>query len=357
MSVIDVESLLSEITVDAPCGEDLEYDAQFTEMEKLSQGTPERQYGNTIIPGEPPDWRGVGKAALNLLERTRDLRVAVYLTRALLNTDGLMGFADGLALLEGLIERYWDHVYPQLDPDDNNDPTLRINTIIALCDPETTLYDLRGAPLVSSRALGRFSLRDVQIAAGLLTPVVTDDEEQAAPPNQSMINGAFQDVLLEDLQAVVDATAAAFERTERIEALLTDQVGVTQAPDLSALTGVLKEIRQVLHEQLQRRGVSVEGEVETGDVETMEPGSVGGSAGTAQRMVVGEIASREDVIRALDKICEYYSRHEPSSPVPFMLRRTKKMVRMDFMELLRDLAPGGTDQADLIFGLQPEQSE
>ena len=74
-------------------------------------------------------------------------------------------------------------------------------------------------------------------------------------------------------------------------------------------------------------------------------------------LVVGEIASREDVIRTLEKICEYYSRHEPSSPVPFMLKRAKKLVRMDFMEILRDLAPGGTDQADLIFGLQPEESE
>jgi type VI secretion system protein ImpA len=354
MSVIEVESLLSEIAADAPCGEDLEYDSQFVEMEKQSQGTPERQYGDTIIPGEPPDWREVSRAALDLLERTRDLRVAVYLTRALLNTDGLPGFADGLALLEGLLERHWDQVYPQLDPDDDYDPMLRINTIVALCDPETTLYDLRGAPLVISRALGRFSLRDVQIAAGLLTPVAASDEERA-PPNQSMINGAFQDADLEDLQATAESVVAAFERTERIEALLTDQVGVTQAPDLSALTGVLKEIRQVLNEQLQRRGVSVAGEVEAGAVETMEPGSGGG--GAVQRMVVGEIASREDVIRTLDKICEYYSRHEPSSPVPFMLKRAKKMVRMDFMELLRDLAPGGTDQADLIFGLQPEQSE
>lgn len=351
MSVIDIESRLSEIAADTPCGEDLEYDPQFVEMEKLAQGTPERQYGSTIIPGEPPDWREVSKAALDLLERTRDLRVAVYLTRALLNTDGLPGFADGLALLEGLVERHWDLIYPQLDPDDDNDPTLRINTIVALCDPETTLYDLRGAPLVSSRALGRFSLRDVQIAAGLLTPVATDEER--APPNQSMINGAFQDALLEDLQAIAEAATTAFERTERIEALLTDQVGVTQAPDLSALTGVLKEIRQILNEQLQRRGVSVAGE--SGGVETMEPGS--GGSGATQQMVVGEIASREDVIRTLDKICEYYSRYEPSSPVPFMLKRAKKMVRMDFMEILRDLAPGGTDQADLIFGLQPEESE
>lgn len=356
MSVIDVENWLSEITADDPCGEDLEYDAQFTEMEKLSKGTPDHQYGGTVIPGEPPDWHGVGKAALGLMERTRDLRVAVYLTRSLLNTDGLVGFADGLALLEGLLERHWAQVYPQLDPDDDNDPTLRINTLVALCDPETTLMDLRGAPLVSSRALGQFSLRDIQIAAGLLTPASTDEER--APPNQNTINGAFQDARLEDVQANGEAVIAAFDHIERIEAVLTDQVGVTQAPDLSALAGVLKEIRQVFSEQLQRRGVTIAGPDESeASGATLGPGAAGAGEIQVQRMVVGEIASREDVVRTLDKICDYYSRYEPSSPVPFMLRRAKKMVRMDFMELLRDLAPDATGQTDLIFGIQPEASE
>jgi len=100
MSIFDVESLLSDITADAPCGEDLEYDPQFAEMEKQAQGTPERQYGDTIIPGDPPDWRGVSKTALDLLERTHDLRIAAYLTRAQLNTDGLLGFTQSLALIE-----------------------------------------------------------------------------------------------------------------------------------------------------------------------------------------------------------------------------------------------------------------
>ena len=351
MSIIDVESLLSDITADAPCGEDLEYDPQFAEMEKQAQGTPERQYGDTIIPGDPPDWRTVGKTALDLLERTHDLRVAAYLSRALLNTDGLRGFTESLALLEGLIERYWDSVYPQLDPEDDNDPTLRINTIVGLCDPETTLHELHSTPLVSSRSLGQFSLRDIQIAAGLLTPVATD-EEQAPPPNQTMIDGAFQDADIEDLQATAEAVAEAMERAGRIEALLTDQVGVTEAPDMSALSGVLKEIRQVLAEQLQRRGVGVAGEDEAG--EFMGSGGTEG-APTGQRMIVGEIASREDVIRTLDKICDYYRRYEPSSPVPFMLKRAKKLVTMDFMEVLRDLAPNATEQTDLIFGLQPDE--
>jgi type VI secretion system protein ImpA len=353
MSVIEVESLLSEIAADAPCGEDLEYDSQFAELEKLAQETPERQYGDTIIPAEPPDWRGVRKTALALLERTRDLRVAVYLTRALLHVDGLAGFAEGLALVAGLIERYWDSVYPRLDPEDNNDPTLRINTIVDLCDPETTLRGLLEAPLVSSRALGRFSLRDMRIASGALAPVGGDKEEA---PTQSKIDGAFQETNLEELQATAGTVVSAYDRVERIEGMLTDLVGVTQAPDMSELSVMLKEIRQVLAEHLQRRGVSAASAVP--EAEAAAEGLPTGAAAVAgQRLVVGEIASRDDAIRMLDKIFDYFARYEPSSPVPFLLKRARSLVTKNFMEALRDLAPGGTEQANLIFGLRDGESD
>jgi type VI secretion system protein ImpA len=352
MSVIDVEGLLGGVATDAPCGEDLEYDPVFVRMEELAQGAPERQYGGTIIPAEPPDWVGVKKSALELWSRTRDLRVAVYLTRALLHTDRLPGFAEGLALVEGLAERFWDTVYPQLDPEDDYDPTLRVNTIVALCDPETTLRALRETPLVSSRSLGQFSLRDVEIAAGLLTPVVTDQQEEL--PTQTKINGAFQDASLEELQTTAAAVAEAVGRVERIEAVLTDRVGVTQAPDMSALGGVLKKIRQVLAEQLRRLGANVAEEVSAAEaVDAVLPA---GANTAGQRLVVGEITSREDVLRMLDRICDYFNRYEPSSPVPFLLKRARKLVSKDFMEILRDLAPGGTEQADLIFGLQAEDT-
>lgn len=351
MSVIDIEALLGEIATDAPCGEDLEYDPEFAELETLSQGAPERQYGDTIIAAEPPDWRGVKKTALALCQRTRDLRVAVTLTRALLHTDGFPGFADGLSVVQGWLERYWDGIYPLLDPDDDNDPTLRVNTLVALCDQDATLRGLRETPLVSSRALGRFSLRDVQIANGVLTPVAGTDEAES--PTPAKIDGAFLDADLEELQATAGAAAEAYQHATRIEALLTDQVGITQAADMSALQEALKEIRQVLAEQLHRRGVGSTdegGEDATGD----EGASTGAAAG--QRLVVGEIGSREDAIRMLDKIVEYFERYEPSSPVPFLLKRTKKLVTKDFMAILHDLAPGGTEQANLIFGLQGEES-
>lgn len=354
--MLDITTLLSALDADAPCGEDLEYDAQFVAMEKAAQGTPERQFGNTLIPAEAADWRTVYSAALELFERTRDLRVAVYLTRAALNTEGVTGFAAGLALLEGLLEQYWEPVYPQLDPDDDNDPTLRINILLGLCDAETTLQELRCAPLVTSRALGCFGLREVQIATGVLAASSNDDEEAA--PSLDMINGAFQDAPLAALQETGAALHHAFTTVANIENIVTEQVGVTQAPNLSALSTVLKEMRHVLNEQLQRRGVGLEDAAEADSVSAVQaaPTAANVLTGTT-RVITGEITSREDVARALDKICEYYAKYEPSSPVPFMLKRTKKLVRMDFMQILHDLAPSGTSEADTIFGIQPEEEE
>lgn len=352
MSAIDLEELLAETVADPPCGEDLEYDPAFAELEKLTQETPERQYGGTIIAAEPPDWRGARETALALSARTRDLRVAVYLARSLLNTEGLEGFASGLTLVNGLLERYWDQVHPHLDPDDDNDPTLRINTIVALCDPETTLRDLRETPLVNSRALGRFSLRDLQIAAGLLTPAATN--EKTEPPTQARIDAAFQDADLEELRATAETAAAAMAQAEQIEVALTERLGATQAPDLGGLTGALKEIRHALAEPLRRRGVETGVTAEPAEGGT-EAGAVGG-AGGGQRLATGEIASREDVIRALDRVCDYFKRYEPSSPVPFLLQRAKLLVTKDFMEILVELAPGGTEQAHLIFGIRDENA-
>lgn len=352
MSVIAVDDLLREITVEAACGENLEYDPGFARMEELAQGTPERQYGGTIIPAEPPDWSGIKKTALELLSRTKDLRVTVHLTRALLYTDGLDGFCDGLSLLRGFVERFWKDVYPRLDPDDDYDPTLRINIIGALVDPETTLRSLREWPLVVSRAVGRFNYRDIQIATGVLKPVVAKDDKTPLP-TQALIDSAFQDVDLMELKATAQALARIKENANAIGTLVTDQVGITQSVDFDPLKTLSQDMYDIVAGWLSKRGyvepVSATEEVAEEAAES-EAAGVSGTSGE-QKLVVGELTSRKEVILMLDKLCEYFSRYEPSSPVPFLLRRAQRLMAKDFMEVLRDLAPGGTDHAKIILGL------
>src|SRR5882757_4175500 len=110
---MDLEPLLAPVSPDDLCGANLESDGSFAEIERLSQGKPEQQIGKTIVPAEEPDWKTVQKKSTEVLARSKDLRVAAQLTKALLRNSGWPGLATGLGLLRGLVERYWDGVHPR----------------------------------------------------------------------------------------------------------------------------------------------------------------------------------------------------------------------------------------------------
>jgi type VI secretion system protein ImpA len=356
MSVIDVQKFLEPVTADSPSGENLEYDPSYTEMERAALGKAEQQFGDTVIAAEEPDWRELKTHAEELLGRTRDLRVALHFARSLLHTSGIQGFADGLAILQGLVERYWDSVHPQLDPDDGNDPVIRVNTIAALCDPSSTLREVRDAILVRSRGIGNFSYRDVLMAQGELPPPTGGTK-----PEMSNIDGAFADCSLDELQATADAVKESLAATEGIENYITDQVGTSNAPSLSDLSDMLRSMARLLKDRLTNRGVSDappaedEAEAELAENPQEQNGAATGAQTPAERAaparLTGEINSREDVIRAIDKICDYYKRYEPSSPVPLFLNRAKRLASKSFLEILRDMTPEALSQALAIGGI------
>jgi type VI secretion system protein ImpA len=339
MSIININDMLSEVSPDAPCGDNLEYDPAFIELARAAKGKVAQTLGDSTIAAEPPVWSDVRNRATDLLVRTRDLRVAVYLTRSLLNTDGLAGFGEGLSLIRGMLERYWDCVHPQLDPDDDNDPTSRVNAIAALCDRDTTLLNVQEAPLVSSRAMGRFGLRQLLIAKG---EIPASADSNAAIPDLATIDAAFMDADVDEMQATADALTRCSGDLAAMDAILMEKIGGAQAPDLDSLSSMLKSIQAVMSAQLARRGVGV-----------VQDAEAGGQLG-ADQSVSGEITSREDAVRMMDKISDYFQRHEPSSPVPLLMRRAKRLVSMSFMDILKDMAPGGVSQASTVGGIDED---
>ena len=345
VATIELDRLLEDIAPASPCGENLEYDADFVRLEQSARGKAEQQFGDTIVPAEEPEWPEVRRLALDLCKRTRDLRVFDYLTRASIRTHGYPGLSDALALVRGSVERYWDTVHPQLDPEDDNDPTARVNIIGSLCDPQTILQSLRQAPLVQSRAFGRFSLRDLAIASGEMPAPAGMD----APPTMQAIESAFLDMSLEDLKATSEAVRAAAEQVRAIESAVTEKVGASNAASLDPLARLLKEAGKAVEARLAARG----GDPAEGAAAGADGQAVNGHAlndGAAPLAMTGQLQSRDDVMRMLDKICEYYARAEPSSPVPVLLQRAKKLVPMSFMEIVQDLIPDGTAQAQLYRG-------
>jgi type VI secretion system protein ImpA len=358
MSVLDVESLLSPVSSEAPCGENLEYDADYAAMEQAAAGKPEQQFGKTTIPGEEPDWKEVCAKARELFSRTKDLRVGMYLVRGATWTEGLAGLADGMQVLAGLVEQHWDGVHPQLDPDDDNDPTLRLNTIASLTDPATMLRAVQIATLVSPRGMGKVCYRDVQVAAGELPQLAGTERIET-----STIDGAFAACEPGELKATAQAVKKALERTRSLESALVDRVGVSNVPELDAFSGMLVGMNKLLEQKLAARGLldeeepAVAADAESDGAENVDGNGHAGAGATNGRRVAmaanatGDISSREDVIRALDRICDYYKRYEPSSPVPLFLNRAKRLASKSFLEILRDLTPDAVNQALAIGGI------
>jgi type VI secretion system protein ImpA len=342
MPLANIDSLLQPVSADAPCGADLEYDPAFLELDRLSESKPEQQMGSTIVPAQEPDWKDVARRALELLPK--DLRIAAKVTRALLYTEGLAGFADGLTLMRGVVEKFWDGFYPKLDPEDNNDPTFRVNILMGLCDGPAFIDRVRLVPLVSARSFGRFSLRDMAMASGELSPPAGTEA-----PSSSAIDGAFNECPVPELQATADAVRSALDSLRAMEAFVGEKVGASDGPNFSKLTDVLRSAEKIMATRLLRRGVGVE-------AIAGEAGAEGAVAGAVGPSMTGEINSRDDVLRVLDKVCSYYERVEPSSPIPILLQRSKRLVSANFLDIVRDIAPDGLSQVENLRGKDPSES-
>jgi type VI secretion system protein ImpA len=348
--MINAEELLKPISADKPCGEDLSYDPGFQELEVMLRGKPEQVMGDATIPAEDPDWKAIRERCLELWEKSHDLRIITALSLAAIKTEGMPGVKECLGALKGLVEGSWEPVYPLLDAADGNDPTQRVNIIAALAtqvgtygDPMRFLERLREAPLTNSPQMGRYSLADaLRGESGEPGP----DGKPA--PGAGQIEAAFRDTPPDEIAALNETIKSALTLAKELDDALTKAVGADKAPDLSLLPKELSQIQQRLAPYLPAGAVAAPAEVGAAH---------GAAAGAGGQPITGEIQSRQDVLRMIDKICDYYKRTEPSSPVPFILRRAHRLAEMDFMQIIGDLNPDGIKDIQRITGEKTAESE
>lgn len=341
---MEVPSLLAAVSETSPCGEDLEYDPAFLRLERDSRGQPERSMGDSILPAEPPEWRSIQQQSLDLLQRSKDLRITHFLLQSSLALEGVTGLARALTLISELLKQYWADLHPRLDVDDDNDPTVRINALAGLTS-DTTVRLLRESILARSRTFGPVSLRAAANASGLQS---FPDENLGA----EQLAGAFLDSDPEQLEITRAALHEARSAAETIEQQVSEQVGSAQGVDLGPLKQPLKMALQILGQFAPQSDDSSLPDAISDDsatpVEYATAPSAPRSTGT------GEINNRDDVLRSLDRILAYYARQEPSSPLPVLLNRAKNLVHADFAAIVRNLIPDGMSQFENLRGPDSE---
>lgn len=330
-----------------PVGENLEYDDDFREMEKAAAGRPATQFDE----GVAPDWRQVLARTQSLFERTRDLRVGVYWTRARTHLDGAVSLPEGLRLLVGLLERYWDELHPQ--PEDG-DAYARVNALNELASVVGLLADLRESVVAADRSVGEVRGRDVELVLGLLEPRADE-----APPSRGALEQMLEGIA-ERQPSLRQFPKTALERTDALQQLMRDRVGYAAAPDLSPLRKLLAGLVGLVPEPGNAGAEAGDaGAGQAADDGDDVPGA-GGEATAAPRRggragLSGNIDSRTDALRAIDMVCDYLERTEPTNPAQLLLRRARKLVNKNFIELVKELAPDGLNEVAKVMGLTPEE--
>ncbi|MDP3520450.1 MAG: type VI secretion system protein TssA [Hydrogenophaga sp.] len=343
-----LDRLLAPVSDSSPCGDDLEYDLAFIELQNAATGKPEQQFGDTVIPGEAPEWRVVLAQASALLERSKDLRVAALLMRSATRLGGVPSFVLTARWLNTLLQRYWDGIHPMLDADDDNDPTMRVNALQALADGSMLVADLREAVVANVRGLGPVRVKDIEVALGAV-PGRGDDGGMT----QEQVSRGLSEALTQQPDAL-DAALECASVVAELQQTVNDRCGRGDLLDLSPLRRPAHVVQQLCRTLKAEVLGGADGAAAAADVPVDGALSLAGApvAAAAHR----GIASREDAIRTLDRVIEFLEKNEPSNPAPLLIQRAKRLIGASFMDIMADLAPDAVSGVEHISGRRSNDS-
>lgn len=363
----DLDALLAPIPGDAPQGIDVREDysarSPYSRLRDVrSEARDAEKQAETPDPNGPPPtdpvplWRNLRDIGLNLLTATtKDLEVAAWLTEAFVRSHGLSGLAACSRLIAGLAEGYWDDVFPL--PDDYGMET-RVAPITGLNGQGgggslmAPLYKLilfnrnDGSPvaLYQYRASARLSSLDgtakqQRIEAGTI-PFEDVEKEARTIGRFSMAK------LRDDARAALDAWEAM--------ATILDEKAGADSPSTSQVRDLIREIAEIAMRYAPEEDVGADAEANEFDGASAESAS-GGPASARLTGVAERAATREDVLRSLEGIAEFFRKTEPHSPLSFTLDEAVRRARMPWLDLLDEVIGdrGTRDSILTALGIRP----
>jgi type VI secretion system protein ImpA len=284
----------------------------------------------------PPNWGELEELTQQCLTKSKDLRALAHLGACALRTQGFTDFVDILGVASKWLDSHWAEVYPLIE----EDAVLRTNSLSAFADRPAIIDGLRRVSLYRGER-GNFSLRDLEA----LTAPVSANDGSGSP--DALVSAAFKEMPIEDLRSLHGRAVEAGATLRAIDQKMQDGAGSASAPAFDPILAQLSLLASSLRARLAEHPKAV-----PGVDDAVSPAAMKGEEGAGPVGAVGAIRSRQDAIRALDAVAEFFRRSEPSSPVPLLVDRAKRLVSKSFLEVLADVAPGALSEAKSASGIR-----
>lgn len=359
--ILNFDELLGAIDGESPCGENLRWDPIHDEL-KAARQEQDRDAIGSDNPVEP-NWQLVlDKATDALAHRSKDLMLAGYLMQALVEQHGFPGLRDSLRLVNGLLDSFWEGLYPQADGDDLEP---RVAPIVWFTEADRggrIPSRVREVPLVGAKtgdgevcSWSYWKSRYVQPKGETEDESAYAERKAKADERAKLFEDAVAPVPVDhfvQLQEDIDQSAA---ELTRLSAQLDEKFG-DNAPGISALRQSLEDCTALVRRIIKEKGGVAPGEeAEAGGEGADAAGAVGGQPALA----TGPVKSRADALRRLSEVAEYFRHAEPHSPVSYLVERAAAWGRMPLDRLLAELVKDSSvrDQIDELLGLKRGEGE
>ncbi len=326
--VIDIEALLSPIAGENPAGESLQYSGVHDQIREARRSEDPLAQGDWQREIKGADWQEVVRLSTEALtERSKDLQISAWLAEAIVRTSGFPGLRDGLKLVRGMQERFWENLYPEIE---DGDLEARANAI-ALLDRQSAMA-IQEVPVTRSPAYSFLQWESVK-ASG--TAPAADGSPGASPEGQITLEdfvkarGATRRAFYEQLLGVLNECWSEFEALDRV----MDEKFGRQTPGMGELKKSLDRLRDWADKTTKEKRLE--------EPEAGVSGPEDGGAGEAASGPAGAVRGRQDALRRLAEVADYFRRTEPHSPVSYLVQRAIAWGQMPLEVWLGDVIKDG----------------
>ncbi len=370
--VVDVAGMLAPLEANDGAGEDLRADySPSSPYQKLRDARAEARAEERArdsqgeADGAPVEgWRTVRRIAVEALtDKSKDFEIAAWLTEALVRQDGLAGLASGARLLTGLLDAFWEPGFPQPDEEGMEGRASPLGGLAGGDSDGTVMQALRRMSLFrrpTGETLGLY-----QYEAALETSGLADEERKELRYGQGVLKLDLIETEAKFDRAGLRATAAEARAAREAWQAFQDQVDARfgyDSPPTRRVAEVLDRLREAA-DTLAGGPEAVAGMDGGEATEGAVPGTAGGAAAGAGMVMaaggfgipMGSLAGREQALKVLDQIAEFFQKTEPHSFLAYTLSDAVRRGRMTLPELLAEVLQDETARTGMLtaLGIRP----
>ncbi|MGD0908266.1 MAG: type VI secretion system protein TssA [Candidatus Acidiferrales bacterium] len=320
------ENILNPIPGENPSGRNLRWEDVYEKVKEArreEEDLPSGDWSRAVKSADPAAVILLTTDALST--KTKDLQLAAWLTEALIRQDGIGGLREGLDLIRGLSENFWDTVYPEAEDGDIELRTAPLNWVGSYLSQQVRKTPLtRGRcdwfKYLESRAVGyeaacegndaKMARRRDAIAENKLTPEIFDKDMNSTTPEFYVKLVKNFDGALSSLQSLDDWCKEKLGR---------------DSPNFGSLRTALDEVQSLAQSFLKTKQKPEEPkekeEVPQEESEWSPPVAEEPAPSVRKRTVSEEPVDREDAIRRIVAGADFLRHAEPSNPASYLVLR------------------------------------